>query len=188
MRVITTTELTPRDISDLSAAARSGPIEVRLAIPTTDRRLAAALEPGAPSPSLRFAALRAARRAGLVAGVVVAPLIPGVNDVEFDLTRLLGEARAAGAAFVGFRVSCPSERRSRELVRSLRASCPRAAARFEVRRIMADRTPAEEADAPEAVARMLRRLAPRCGVALRPDPATLTPSPPCSQAEFPFAP
>lgn len=194
VRVLTTTDLTPADIGELSVAARSGPVEVRLAIPTPDRRLSSALEPGAPPPSLRFAALRAARRAGLAAGVVVAPLIPGVNDTEFDLVRLLDEARAAGAAFVGFRVACPSERRSRELVQSLRARCPRAAARYEVRRIMSDRQPTDDpgtTEAPgarESLARMLRRLAPRCGLPLRNDPAAEAPNPRGLQTEFRFAP
>lgn len=185
VRVVTTTGLTPGEIAELSAAAQSGPIEVRLSIPTPDRRLAGALEPGAPPPSLRFAALRAARRAGLAAGVIVAPLIPGVNDVEHDLERLLCEARAAGASFVAFRVSRPSERRCRELVRSLRDRYPRAAARYEVRRMLADRQPAEPS---EAVERLLDRLAPRCGVALRTDRTGPAPSAGGSQTEFPFGP
>lgn len=166
--VLTTTDLTTSDLGELSAAARRGPVEVRFAVATPDRRLARALEPGAPPPSLRFAALRAARRAGLRAGVIVAPLIPGVNDVECDLDRLLAEAREAGAEFVAVRVSRPSEHRYRELVRSLRTLYPRAAARCEVHRILADRAPAEES---EAARRLVERLAARRGVAWRRDRA-----------------
>jgi DNA repair photolyase len=140
----TTVGLCAAEIAELVRAARFGPIEVRFRIPTPDRRLAAVLDPRAPPPSLRFASLRAARRAGLAAGVVVAPLIPGVNTNETDLRELVARARAAGAAFVADEVVLPGRPRRDELSRVLRARYPRVAARFEVWRRTSNLPPADE--------------------------------------------
>jgi DNA repair photolyase len=157
-RVLTTTcGLRPVEISELARAARFGPIEVRYRIPTPDRRLAAVLEPNAPPPSLRFASLAAARRAGLVAGVVVAPLVPGVNAHEGDLRRLFAEARRAGAAFVAAEIVFSGDARREELVRALRRLHPRIAARHEVWRRTSSRPPHEERARIDALLESLRR-------------------------------
>ncbi len=155
-RVLTTNVgLRTDEIVELARAARFGRIEVRYRIPTPDRRLAEILEPHAPSPYLRFASLRAARRAGLAAGVVVAPLIPGVNAHEGDLRRLFADARRAGAAFVAAEVATPSERRRAELVRELRLRYPRVAARHEVWRRTSSLSPLEERVRVEALVQSL---------------------------------
>jgi hypothetical protein len=144
-RVLTTSVgLSSTDIAELARAARFGPIEVRFRIPTPDRRLAALLDPHAPSPTMRLASLRAARRAGLVAGVVVAPLIPGVNANDADLRELFARAKASGAAFVADEVVLPGRPRRDELSRVLRARYPRVAARYEVWRRTSARPPDEE--------------------------------------------
>jgi DNA repair photolyase len=161
-RVLTTNVgLRPDEIAELARAARFGPIEVRYRIATPDRRLAQILDPHAPSPYLRFASLRAARRAGLVAGVVVAPLIPGVNAHEADLRRLFADARRADAAFVAVEVATPSERRRAELVAELRRRYPRVAARHEVWRRTSSLSPHEERARIEAHVEELGR---NCGL------------------------
>jgi DNA repair photolyase len=142
--VVTNVGLRPAEIEELARAARFGPIEVRHRIPTPDRRLASILDPHAPSPHLRFVALRDARRAGLVAGVFVGPLIPGVNDHELDLRKLFAEARRAGAAFVAAEVATPGDRRRTELDRELRRRYPRVAARHEMWRRASSLTAHEE--------------------------------------------
>jgi len=157
-RVLTTNVgLRPDEIAELARAARFGRIEVRYRIPTPDRRLAEILDPHAPSPYLRFASLRAARRAGLEAGVVVAPLIPGVNAHEADLRRLFAEARRAGAAFVAAEIATPSDRRRAELVAELRRRYPRVAARHEVWRRTSSLTASEERARIEALVETLGR-------------------------------
>jgi DNA repair photolyase len=144
-RVLTTTAgLSAADIAELADAARFGPVEVRFRIPTMDRRLAAVLDPHAPAPPLRLVSLRAARRAGLLAGVVAAPLIPGVTAAEAGLTELFARAKAAGALFVDDEIVIPGRPRRDELARLLRRRYPRVAARFEVWLRTSDRTPAEE--------------------------------------------
>ncbi|MEM7262667.1 MAG: radical SAM protein, partial [Planctomycetota bacterium] len=60
-----------------------------------DDETARAIEPTAPSPSARFAAIRALREAGVEVGVAVAPIIPGLNDDQ--IVEVLERAAEAGA-------------------------------------------------------------------------------------------
>lgn len=142
--LLTSGRLDALDFGELARAARFGPIEVRVRIPTPDRRLAAVLEPGAPPPALRFATLRLARRAGLVAGVVAGPLVPGVTANERDLVTLFASARAAGAEFLVAEVAIPKAPREEALRQRLRHAYPRVAARFEVWRRTSRLAPEEE--------------------------------------------
>jgi DNA repair photolyase len=61
--------------------------------------LARLLEPRAPRPDLRFAAVRALREAGLTAGVMCSPLLPGITDSAEALDRMAGLAAKARASF-----------------------------------------------------------------------------------------
>jgi DNA repair photolyase len=70
---------------------------VNLTVTTPRPRLARLLEPLAPRPDLRIKAIRALRDAGLPAGMLVMPVLPGLTDGEKDLDILAREARAAGA-------------------------------------------------------------------------------------------
>ena len=63
--------------------------------------LARKMEPRAPRPDLRFAALRKLRQAGITAGVLCSPLLPGINDSLRSLDAVA--SRAAGNLF---RVPC----------------------------------------------------------------------------------
>jgi DNA repair photolyase len=183
-RVLTTTAgLSSAEIAELARAARFGPVEVRFRVPTPDRRLAAILDPRAPPPGLRLASLRAARRAGLVAGVVVAPLVPGVNASEADLAELFAKAKASGAAFVDGEIVVPGLPRRAGLSRLLRARYPRVAARFEVWLRTSDRPPAEERARLEA---LLDGLRARFGLP-RGAPPTVGPPGAASQRRFAFA-
>jgi DNA repair photolyase len=68
-----------------------------MTITTPRARLARMLEPRAPRPELRFAAVRKLREAGLQAGVFVMPVLPGITDRPQDLDALAREASNAGA-------------------------------------------------------------------------------------------
>ncbi len=171
------------EIAELARAARFGPIEVRFRIPTPDRRLADVLDPHAPSPALRFASLRAARRAGLAAGVVVAPLVPGVNDHEGDLRRIFLAARRSGAAFVDAEIALPGDARRAELARELRRRYPRVAARHEVWRRTSNLSPAAERARLDALIDDLNR---RFGLPRRVD-GPVDPPGAGSQRRFAFA-
>jgi len=84
-----------RDADILSRMAAKGLAKVHISITTLDPVLARALEPRAASPARRLMALRELRAAGIPAGVMASPMIPGVNDAELE--SILEEAARAGA-------------------------------------------------------------------------------------------
>ena len=84
-----------RDTDILARMAAKGLAKVHISITTLDPVLARALEPRAASPARRLAALRELREAGIPAGVMASPMIPGVNDAELE--SILEQAAAAGA-------------------------------------------------------------------------------------------
>lgn len=99
--IITKSNLIVRDIDLLQRIAERNTLVVHLTITTTDTELARKLEPRAPRPDLRFAALRQLRQAGIRAGVLCSPLLPGINDTEISMDRVAKAAATAGASFLG---------------------------------------------------------------------------------------
>ena len=73
---------------------------VYVSVTTLDRRLARTLEPRAAAPQRRLATIRALAQAGVPVGVMVAPIIPQLNDR--DLEAILEAAAAAGARHAGW--------------------------------------------------------------------------------------
>ena len=71
---------------------------------TLRARLARMLEPRAPRPDLRLAAVRKLRAAGIATGVNAMPIIPGLTDSEGDLDALVAAAAEAGAQWIGANV------------------------------------------------------------------------------------
>ncbi len=72
-------------------------VKVGFSIPTMSDEMAAWLEPGAPPPSRRLAALQALSDAGIPTWVFVAPVLPGLADSPADLKALAAAARHRGA-------------------------------------------------------------------------------------------
>ena len=97
--VITKNELVTRDADLLGALAGYGAAAVSLSITTLDPDLAHALEPRASGPARRLAALASLSAAGIPCGVMIAPVIPGLNDHE--IPGILSAAWAAGARAAG---------------------------------------------------------------------------------------
>jgi len=97
--IVTKSKLIERDIDLLREIARKNKLVVYLTITTPDAELARILEPRAPRPDLRFAAVRRLREAGLTAGVMCSPLLPGITDTAEALDRMAGLAAAARASF-----------------------------------------------------------------------------------------
>ncbi len=93
--ITTKSDLVTRDIDILAPMARDGLAAVALSVTTRDRVLARTLEPRCPTPQKRLDAVKRLADAGVPTGVMVAPLIPGLNDHEIE--DILGAARAAGA-------------------------------------------------------------------------------------------
>jgi DNA repair photolyase len=76
-------------------------ISACLSIPTLDEKAWRATEPHTPNPRARLEAVAELNRAGIPTGVLIAPLMPGVNDAPHQIERLLELATAAGATSIG---------------------------------------------------------------------------------------
>ena len=74
---------------------------VHVTVTTADAELARKLEPRAPRPDLRLAAVRKLRDAGLTAGVLCSPLLPGINDSVAAIDAVAARAAEAQASFLG---------------------------------------------------------------------------------------
>jgi DNA repair photolyase len=72
-----------------------------LSIPTLDEKAWRATEPHTPNPRARLEAVAELNRAGIPTGVLVAPLMPGINDAPEQVEPLLEMATAAGARSIG---------------------------------------------------------------------------------------
>jgi DNA repair photolyase len=95
--IITKNFLVTRDLDLLRELAEYQAVHVNLSINSLDPELARKLEPRASSPKQRLAAVEALSKAGVPVGVLVAPVIPALNDHE--IPRVLEAARAAGAGW-----------------------------------------------------------------------------------------
>ncbi len=98
--LVTKNHLVTRDADLLGELASHEAAAVFLSVTTLDGGLARVLEPRASQPAGRLAALAELRRAGVPAGVLVAPVIPGLNDHE--IPAVLAAAAAAGAQYAGY--------------------------------------------------------------------------------------
>ena len=98
--IVTKSVLVVRDIDILARMARDGLVKVALSVTTLDRRLARSMEPRAATPSKRLAAVKELAAAGIPTQVMVAPIVPGLNDHEIE--SILTAARDAGASSAGY--------------------------------------------------------------------------------------
>ena len=93
--IVTKSALVTRDADLLGELAGLGAASVSLSITTLDRNLHRRMEPRAATPERRLAAVEELSRAGIPVNVMVAPVIPGLNDHE--IPAILGAAARAGA-------------------------------------------------------------------------------------------
>ena len=98
--IVTKSALVARDIDVLAPMAEKGLAKVALSVTTLDRRLSRTMEPRAATPTRRLETIRRLADAGIPASVMVAPIIPGLNDHEIE--RVLDAAAAMGAAQAGY--------------------------------------------------------------------------------------
>lgn len=98
--IVTKNFLVTRDIDILSEMAKLGLVKVFVSLTTLDRRLARSMEPRASTPPKRLEAIRLLNEAGIPTGVMTAPMIPAVNDMELE--SLLEAAHDAGAREAGW--------------------------------------------------------------------------------------
>jgi DNA repair photolyase len=98
--LITRSPLIVRDIDVLGDVARAAGVTVCFSLPTLDAELARRIEPTVAPPAQRLRALERLAKAGIRAGVAVAPVLPGLCDDAAGLRAVYAAAAAAGASFV----------------------------------------------------------------------------------------
>ncbi|MFM0396303.1 PA0069 family radical SAM protein [Paraburkholderia phytofirmans] len=98
--ITTKSALVVRDSDILARMATRGLARVFLSVTTLDAELARKLEPRANAPRRRLDAIRKLAEQGIPTGVLVAPIIPALNDS--DIERILEEASGAGAEAAGY--------------------------------------------------------------------------------------
>ncbi len=97
--IVTKSTLIERDIALLQQIAARNELVIHLTITTPDAKLARILEPRAPRPDLRLRTVARLRKAGLRAGILCSPLLPGITDTLEALDRMARRAKRADASF-----------------------------------------------------------------------------------------
>lgn len=97
--IVTKSTLIERDIDLLMEISRRHKLTVHFTVTTMSIRLARLLEPRAPRPDLRIRALAAVANAGIRAGVLCSPLMPGITDSRKSIDAVARAAAQAGAHF-----------------------------------------------------------------------------------------
>jgi DNA repair photolyase len=98
--IISKAALIARDVDLLKEIARNNKLTVHTTVTTMNARLARQLEPRAPRPDLRMRTVAEMRAAGLRAGVMCSPLMPGITDSASSIRAVARAASAAGASFL----------------------------------------------------------------------------------------
>src|SRR5438445_7850338 len=98
--IVTKSNLILRDINLLQKVAEHNQLFVNLTVTTLNSELARILEPRAPRPDLRLNTVRKLNESGLNAGVICAPVLPGITDSPHDLEALVKATAEAGGKYI----------------------------------------------------------------------------------------
>ena len=178
--VITKSNQVVRDIDLFKKIAERSELSLNITITTLRPRLARLLEPRAPRPDLRMAAVRQLSEAGLRVGVSASPLIPGITDREGELESVAEAAHKAGAQWFWSGVLFLMPSSAKQFLPFVREKFPRLTKQYE-------EWYAKEAYAPEKyrkqIADRVARLKQKYGFDSRPqrDAQRTTP---CSQMKL----
>jgi DNA repair photolyase len=97
--IVTKSTLIARDLDLLKEIAGRHKLTVHLTVTTVNAKLARLLEPRAPGPDLRIRTVARLRQAGLRAGVLCSPLMPGITDSRSSIAAVAKAAADADASF-----------------------------------------------------------------------------------------
>ncbi len=97
LSVVTKSGLIVRDLDLLTEIARHAQVSIYFTVTTLDEALSDKIEPGAFPPRLRLKALETLATAGISCGVMMAPVMPGLNDRQDQIDAVAEAAAAAGA-------------------------------------------------------------------------------------------
>jgi len=129
--LITKSNQIVRDLDVLQRIADRSDLAIDITVTTMRPRLARLLEPRAPRPDLRLAAVKELHEAGLAVGVSASPLLPGITDAEGELEAVAAAAKEAGAQwfFSGVLFLMPSS--AKQFLPFVREKFPRLAKQYE---------------------------------------------------------
>ena len=99
--VLTKSPLLLRDLDLFKEIAEVAPFTANLSIPTIDEKIWRRTEPHTPNPYARIEAVAELTRAGIPCGVLIAPLMPGVNDQPDQVDKIVQLCTEAGATSIG---------------------------------------------------------------------------------------
>src|SRR3954470_6202949 len=98
--ILTKSPLLLRDVALMKEIAERTSITANLSVPTLDEKAWRASEPRTPNPRARLEAVAELNRAGIPCGVLVAPLMPGINDSPEQVEEIMRLAAEAGAVHI----------------------------------------------------------------------------------------
>jgi DNA repair photolyase len=99
--VLTKSPLVLRDLPLLKEIAEVTEVSANLSVPTIDEKAWRATEPHTPHPRARLEAVAELNRNGIPTGILVAPLMPGINDDPGQVEEIIQTAIDAGATSIG---------------------------------------------------------------------------------------
>ena len=129
--ITTKSDLITRDIDVLQQIAKHSRLDVAITVTTLRPRLARLLEPRAPRPDVRLAAIRKLHEAGISVGTLATPLIPGITDREGELEALAAAAKEAGAQWIATGVLFLMPSSAKQFLPFLREKFPRLTRQYE---------------------------------------------------------
>jgi len=175
--VLTKSPLLLRDLDLMLEIAARTSFGASLSIPTLEEKAWRATEPHTPHPRARLEAVAELNRAGIATGVLIAPLMPGINDSPAQVEEVLDRATEAGATSIGgIGLHLRGEVRH-VFMRWLREQRPELVPRYEKLYSRGAYAPREER---ERLARMVRRAGTPSGfrpVSRPVEPITDAPAP-----------
>jgi len=99
--VLTKSPLLLRDKELLRQVAERAPVTANFSVPTLDEKAWRETEPHTPHPRARLEAVAELSRAGIPTGILIAPLMPGINDAPEQVEKIIEIATEAGAVSIG---------------------------------------------------------------------------------------
>jgi DNA repair photolyase len=155
-----------RDLDLLKQISERSSLTINLSVTTLNTRLARLLEPRAPRPDLRLDAVRRLRDAGIDAGVLAMPILPGITDDEARLDSLASAARSAGALWFAGRVLFLMPSALKQFVPFVEAKFPKLARRYKDWYVLHGNAPEEYR---REIAERVEQLRKKYGFDVRPD-------------------
>jgi DNA repair photolyase len=98
--ILTKSSLVLRDLDALLELAEVADVSVNFSVPTLDETIWRETEPHTPHPRKRLEAVAKFNEAGIPSGVLIAPLMPGINDSPELVEEITAIAEEAGATFL----------------------------------------------------------------------------------------